>query len=88
MSTSDLKVPTIHLNGTSKDALIESYCEAIDALHEAGRKIAAAYPNARDYYVQGPDAACAAMRQHELRLEKLKSIVTELETMVQAIDRQ
>lgn len=77
--------PTVHLNGTSRDALLESYCEAINALHEAGRKLAAAYPNARDYYVQGDEATAGAMKQHEARLAKLKEVIGELEEIAEHI---
>jgi hypothetical protein len=33
---SDLKIPTIHLNVTSKEQLFEQICNAIDAVHAAG----------------------------------------------------
>jgi hypothetical protein len=82
---SNLAIPTIHLNGTSKDALLEGYCNAIDALHEAGRNVAAAYPNLRDYYVQGPDAGRIAVEQHEARMTKLREVIRELETIAEAI---
>jgi len=80
-----LAIPTIHLNGTSREALVEGYAEAIHALHEAGRKVAAAYPNGRDYYVQEPGAFGVAQRQHETRMNKLREIIKELETIAEAI---
>lgn len=80
--------PTIHLNGTSREQLLEGYCDAIDALHAAGRKLAAAYPNGRDYYVQGPVATTRAMSQHEARMAKLKSVIAELEEIVMHIRDQ
>lgn len=42
--------PLVHLNGTSKQELIEQRANAIDALTEAGRQLAFAGPNGRDYY--------------------------------------
>ena len=81
----DIITPTVHLNGTSRQDLLDGYCEAIHALHQAGRKLAAAYPNGRDYYVQGGDAIHTAMRQHEARMTKLKEIVSELEHIAEAI---
>jgi hypothetical protein len=83
----DLAIPTVHLNGTAKADLINGYCEAIEALHDAGRKLAAAYPNGRDYYPQGGDAINVAMRQHEARMTKLKEIIGELEAIAMQIDK-
>jgi hypothetical protein len=83
--TTILATPTVHINGTSKQALIDQLGDAIHALHEAGRKLAAATPNARDYYVQGNDAFTTAMRQHDARMTKLREIVAELETIGDAV---
>jgi hypothetical protein len=83
--TSTLTIPSIHLNGTSRDALVEGYCDAIDALHDAGRKLAASYPNGRDYYIQGQEAVQLAMAEHETRMRKLKEIISEIEQIVEAI---
>jgi hypothetical protein len=80
-----LAVPTVHLNGTSKDALLEQFCDAIDAVHEAGKKLAAACPNARDYYPQGNEATSEAMRQHEARMLKLKSVADDLQAIAEAL---
>ena len=80
-----LAIPTVHMNGTSREALVEGLCEAVHALHEAGRKLAAAAPNGRDYYVQGSAATGVAMDQHEARMNKLREIITELETIAEAI---
>jgi hypothetical protein len=82
---SDLKIPTIHLNGTSKEQLFEQICNAIDGVHAAGDALAKATPNARDYYPQGPEAIYEAMRQHETRMTKLREVARELETIAQAI---
>ena len=86
--TEQILVPTVHLNGTSKDELIRQFSEAICAVHEAGRKLAAACPNGRDLYVQGPGAILDAMRQHEDRLKRIKSVATELETILEKVDEQ
>jgi ethanolamine utilization cobalamin adenosyltransferase len=58
----------------------------VHALHEAGRKLAAASPNGRDYYVQGSASMTAAMSQHEARMNKLREIIKELETIADGID--
>ena len=80
--------PTIHLNGTSKERLVEDLCDAcnaIDAAYEALKKTA---PNGRDYYPQGPEALERATGEHMLRLRKLDAIKGELEQIVLYIERQ
>jgi phosphoribosylformylglycinamidine (FGAM) synthase-like enzyme len=76
-----LKIPTVHLNGTSKRALIDGYADAALAIDEAARKLAAAAPNGRDYYVQEPGAINIAMDQHEARMRKLREVRDELEAI-------
>jgi hypothetical protein len=83
--TEQLAIPTIHLNGTSREQLLEDLSDAIHAMHEAGRALAKACPNRRDYYVQGPDATKRAMDQHEARMNKLREVVRELEQIAFAI---
>lgn len=83
-----LAIPTVHINGTSQQMLMDQLGNAIDAVHEAGRKLAAACPNGRDYYVQGGDAIKAALDQHEARMAKLKSIATDLESIMEAVADQ
>lgn len=82
-----LSVPTIHLNGTSKESLVRDLCAAHHALTEAGRKLAATCPNGRDYYVQdNPEAAIhKAMREHEARMAKLREVAHEIEQIAEAI---
>jgi len=86
MNSTMLAIPTIHMNGTPKDRLLEDICDAIDALHDAGRKMAAACPNGRDYYPQGAEAIQIAVRQHEARMNKLRELIRELETIAQGIE--
>ena len=81
-----MMIPTIHLNGTSKESIVGDLCEANHAIHEAGRLLAKCYPNGRDYYTQGPEAIEAAMREHEGRMERLRSVANELLAIVEAID--
>jgi hypothetical protein len=85
LANSNLAIPTVHLNGTSKSALVEQLCDAIDAIHAAGTKLAQACPNGRDYYPQGANAIQEALRQHEGRMKKLKEIADELHLIAEAI---
>ena len=77
--------PTVHLNGTSKDELLQGYLDAINALREASVKIGHAGPNARDYYVQGHDAFTQARDQHVARLIKLAEVQKELEQIAEKL---
>ncbi len=72
-----VRLPTIHLNGTSKQALLDQLADAYSALDEALAKMGQACPNGRDYYPQGPDAIGEALRQHERRLRVVRIIRDE-----------
>jgi len=56
-----LAIPTIHLNGTSADDLIEGLVRARHALNEAVSLLQDAAPNGRDYYVQTPSTFSLAI---------------------------
>lgn len=79
-------VPTVHLNGTSKQALVDQYQDSAVALAEAIRVISTNGPNGRDYYLQGPDAIKRADQEHEARLRRLREVLADLERMVETID--
>ncbi len=49
---SDITLPTIHLNGTSRKTLAEGYFAAWNRLNEAIAAFNAIEFNCRDYYVQ------------------------------------
>ena len=78
-----LATPTVHMNGTSRDALLDQLFDAINAIHEAGKKLARACPNGRDYYTQGAAALNEALLQHEGRMAKLKSVTDELKEIAE-----
>ena len=87
--THDLAVPTVHLNGTAKAALLDQISEAIQALHQATDKLACAAPNARDYYVQADESAFqTAAKQHAHRMLRLGAVIKELELIGEAIADQ
>jgi hypothetical protein len=58
-------IPTVHMNGTAGEVLRDQYAAAVEALRKAIDAVCDAGPNARDYYVQGPDAGLAAQREHD-----------------------
>lgn len=77
--------PTVHLNGTSKNELLQGYVEALRALRAAEAAIAKAGPHARDYYVQGDDAFRQAQAQHVHRLLAIDNITGELEAIAEKL---
>ena len=81
-------VPTIHLNGTSKESLLEDLDSAFDALDVAFNKLKRTAPNGRDYYPQGPDALQKATDEHFDRLRKVQEVVDDLQSLMIAIDEQ
>lgn len=77
--------PTIHLNGTGGQDLLDQACEAARALNKAADVLASVGPNARDYYPQGDHAFPQARREHEERMAKLRALAAEYEAMAEAI---
>ena len=82
---STVSLPTVHLNGTSRDTLLEGYIAALDALRLAREALQAAAPNARDYYVQAGDTFCLAQNQHFVRLARLRETLDELNTLAEHV---
>jgi hypothetical protein len=80
--------PTIHLNGTSAEALLDGYADACAALLASERALAACAPNARDYYVQGPEAFALAQQRHYQRADRLQSVRTELAMLAEHCQEQ
>ena len=70
--------PTIHLNGTSKQALLDQVLDAAHAVQDAIKALENATPNGRDYYPQGADAIKLAIAEHTARVTKLKEVFGEL----------
>ena len=75
---SSLAIPTVHMNGSSKENLITDLCDAREAIRVALERMGAVCPNGRDYYPQGPQAIQEALRQHANRLHHLKAVHDEL----------
>ncbi len=83
-----MMIPTVHLNGTAGHVLADQYLTAANAVGAAIDALCDAGPNARDYYVQGPDAGLAAQREHEARVAKLKNVRDELAAIAEGIQDQ
>lgn len=77
--------PTVHLNGTSRADLDKQYEDAYRALGEVVDVVQRAAPNARDYYVQSPDAYTQARDEHVARLKKLQDVRDEMLTLFESV---
>ena len=75
-----MTLPTIHLNGTSVEALGEANEQAYQALQLAMSALTQAGPNGRDYYPQA-GAMDKAVDEHCDRMRRLKSVLDELGEM-------
>jgi hypothetical protein len=80
-----LAIPTIHMNGTSRAAIIEQLETAHTAIEAAIRALEQAGPNGRDYYPQGAGAIQEALRQHANRLHNLSAVSKELAEIWEAV---
>lgn len=78
-------LPTVHLNGTSRDALFEANADAAGAIRAALTKLGEAAPNARDFYPQGPDAYGKARVEHDARAEALRGVLKDFEAICEHI---
>ena len=83
-----LMIPTIHLNGTSKGELRKQLETAAHALTQAADALGCSAPNGRDYYPQGDNAFNEAVREHSVRVEKIRSVHKEIMAIWEGIEGQ
>ena len=83
-----LAVPTVHLNGTSAEELMNQLRSAALAVQNAMNVLALAAPHGRDYYPQNSNAINDAMEQHRSRMRRLSEVHTELFELHEAVYRQ
>ena len=81
-------VPTVHYNGTPRDALLEGYRAACRAVVAAIEAVAMTAPNGRDYYLQGQQAIADAAEEHRDRMRHLEAVRDELKQLAVAVRRQ
>lgn len=77
--------PSIHLNGTSKDALLEQLQGAYTALNAAFIALENAAPNGRDYYPQGSGAISKATAEHTVRLLAIEQVRAEIHSLMEHV---
>ena len=80
-----MQAPLIHLNGTSRQSLLDQLCDAGEAVRKAMDALCQASPNGRDYYPLGPEAYKRALDEHQSRYDRLTSVRRELEELTEAI---
>jgi hypothetical protein len=81
-----LVTPTIHLNGSGRNALVEKVCCSMDGVRKAIEALSDASPHGRDYYPQGNDAYLKAELAWQQRLGLLRDLYKELVEHAQEID--
>lgn len=80
-----MEIPIIHSNGTSRDELCRQLEEVGNVLHSALYSLSQAAPHGRDYYPRSPDAYSKAAAEHRSRVERLRSVLVEIEALHEAI---
>jgi hypothetical protein len=85
---SDIKIPTIHMNGTSYQDLYDGHMAMRQSLMDAARTLRANTPNMRDFYVQSDEAGQEARHQHAERLAVIDRMAEEIEFIVLGIMAQ
>jgi len=83
--TKKLMVPSVHINGTPYPELFNPVCNAGVAVREAIEALQETAPHGRDYYLQGNEALQKATSEHLARLEKLQSVLQELQDLAEGI---
>jgi len=86
MSEELLIVSMVHLNGTSKESLMEALERAHNALDKACNALAVTAPNGRDYYPMPAGSLAKAQEQHRSRLNRVQSVMSELGIILEEID--
>lgn len=80
-----VKVPSVHLNGTGRAELCRQLEAAHTALESGAEALGRAAPNARDYYVQSPEAFALARAEHVQRLGAIEGVQRELLAIWEAV---
>ena len=80
-----MQLPLIHLNGTSKQELLDGACECGRLLREALQTMARHNPNARDFYPLGPGFYERARAEHEERCRLVESVAQSFMDLAEGI---
>jgi hypothetical protein len=80
-----LVLPTIHLNGTSKEELFNDLSNALYAIQLARECVQATAPHGRDYCTKSGNALQQALAQHASRLRALQTVYDELQAIAEHV---
>jgi len=83
-----IPMPTVHLNGTVHKMLKQGYEEAHYTLGLFAKSFGSIEFNARDYYVQGPEAWPAAVDARIEMNEKIRDLVKYIEDHLESLAEQ
>ena len=72
-----MMAPTIHINGTSQEALSRQLEKVYVACTELIDALSEARPHGRDYYPQGDSALTQATKEHQARIDAVIRIREE-----------
>jgi hypothetical protein len=84
--------PTIHLNGSGAENLLNQYHDCWEALDTAVKVLCRSRPHGRDYYPQdnggilGP-TYMAARNEHENKIQQLESMLKDFAKLAQHVQR-
>lgn len=84
----ELIAPTINLNGSTANSLIESYVETKDPLRLALGRLQETRPHGRDYQTAPEGAEKRAKMQHELRISAVVRCLAEIDEIMFKVHRQ
>lgn len=76
-----LMLPSVNLNGTSKEELVAGYAKAHEAIMAALDAVAETSPHGRDFQTCEPGEHSVAMHQHLDRLMMLNTLAEEMEQL-------
>jgi len=75
----DYTLPTIHINGNSRESLANGYSNAYRKLIEFRNAFNEIDHNARNYYPQGPCAWTRSCDQRDVQRQRITDLMTYLE---------
>ena len=84
----NLVTPTVHLNGTTGQHLLDQQLKVIHALRDVLTVMSQACPNARDFYPQGEGVALEAREVYNERRKIISKMIAEYETIAINVHEQ
>jgi len=86
--TQEYPLPTVHLNGTPKESLLQGNVKILSAINELREAISSCQFHGRDYYVQDSDSFNAAYDERRKHLNNIGDFEQYIEKHIQHIITQ